>query len=83
MVWEVEVAQKEVNDDHGSRKNRQYVDRHELLNLDTDIKDLILVNEKGLFEWKNPDMNKPFMDYFISRKDDEDEDEVIFITTTT
>jgi hypothetical protein len=68
---------------HGSRKNRQYVDRHELLNLDIDIKDLILVNEKGLFEWKNPDMNKPFMDYFISRKDDEDEDEVIFITTTT
>jgi hypothetical protein len=63
---------------HGSRKNRQYVDRHEMLNINMDIKDMINV-KNGLYEWKDPKMNKQFMDYFISRKDDEDEDEVILI----
>jgi hypothetical protein len=56
---------------HGSRKNRQYVDRHELLNLDVDIRDLLEVSKDGLFEWKDPKLNHKFLKYFISRKDDE------------
>ena len=53
-----------------------YVSKH--TNINMDIKDMINV-KNGLYEWKDPKMNKQFMDYFISRKDDEDEDEVILI----
>lgn len=67
---------------HGSRKNRQYVDRHEMLNLDKDIKDLLNISNDGLFEWKDFNMNEKFMNYFISRKDDEDDD-VTYITVIT
>ena len=59
---------------HGSRENRQYVDRHELLNVDKDIKDLLNISKDGLFEWKFSEFNFKFLNYFISRKDDEDDD---------
>ena len=63
---------------NGSRQNRKYVDRHELLNINEDIKDLLNVSKDGLFEWKYNIFNYKFMNYFISRKDDEDED-IIYV----
>jgi hypothetical protein len=59
---------------HGSRENRKYVDRHELLNIQEDIKDLLNISKDGLFEWKFSEFNYKFLNYFISRKDDEDDD---------
>jgi hypothetical protein len=40
---------------HGSKENRKYVDRHQMLNVKEDIKQLIMKNKEGLFEWIDPD----------------------------
>jgi len=55
---------------HGSRVNRQYASRHRMLDIDDTIDDLIVDN--GIFEWRNTKWNDIFLEYFISRKDDED-----------
>jgi len=57
---------------HGNRVNRQYVERHELLNIDVDIKDIIIINEDEIYEWTNPKYwNLLFLDYFKNRNDDD------------
>jgi hypothetical protein len=53
---------------HGSRENRQYIERHQMLDVDEDIRDLM--ETRGLFEWKDPKWNHVFLDYFVSRNDD-------------
>ena len=56
---------------HGSRKNRQYTDRHKILNIPQDIRRLIWVNKDGMYEWRLKDRwNVPFKEYFESRNDD-------------
>jgi hypothetical protein len=63
---------------HGSRKNRQYVDRHTILNTSTDIRELTYTNCWGVYEWKDSKWSKSMLDYFISRHDDDtDEEEII------
>ena len=58
---------------HGHRKNRKYQERYQILkNYNDDIHDLIFINDDGVFEWKQPDLfNSKFLEYFISRGDDD------------
>jgi len=58
---------------HGSRINRQYVSRHEMINIPEDITKLIKVNSDGLYEWVEIfKWNHLFLNYFKSRNDDDD-----------
>jgi hypothetical protein len=54
---------------HGSRENRQYTERHKLLDVREDI-DELLEKRQGLFTWKDPKWNSVFLEYFVSRNDD-------------
>jgi len=54
---------------HGSRENRQYASRHRMIDVDEEIDDMLVDNT--IFEWKDPKWNAIFLEYFISRKDDE------------
>jgi hypothetical protein len=57
---------------HGGRANRQYVDRHKMLDVEQDIMELTCINRDGLIEWKDPDYwNPQFLKYFKSRDDDD------------
>jgi hypothetical protein len=57
---------------HGSRADRQYVDRHKLLNVPTDIADLTTKTKEGVLQWVDPDKWNPFfLTYFRSRNDDD------------
>lgn len=57
---------------HGSRANRQYVDRHEALNLQGDLRSLVSLNRDGVYEWKLPaGWNPIFQEYFTKRNDDD------------
>ena len=56
---------------HGSRKNRNYVDRHKMLDDSDDIDALTYVNEEGIFEWKDIGKNAEFFGYFANRHDDD------------
>ena len=61
---------------HGSRANRQYSERHKMLFINQDIKELVFLNNQGVYEWTNkPEWNEIFLNYFINRKDDEGDDE--------
>jgi hypothetical protein len=56
---------------HGSRANRQYVERHAILNNDTDIRKMVKQNSDGTYEWIQPnDINKIMLQYFVTRDDD-------------
>ena len=55
---------------HGSRANRQYVDRHAILNVDYDIRQMISKNKSGVYEWLWSFVNKEMLSYFIARDDD-------------
>ena len=56
---------------HGSRQNRQYVDRHKCLDIQQDIRNLIWINKDGMYEWRMKDQWNPyFIGYFKSREDD-------------
>jgi hypothetical protein len=56
---------------HGSRVNRQYVDRHSILNIEKDIRSLLKVNKDGAYEWVEPSRwNSKLLGYFIARDDD-------------
>jgi hypothetical protein len=57
---------------HGSRQNRQYTERHKILNIQEDIMDLLSINSDGLLEWnsKNQTFSEKMKQYFISRNDD-------------
>jgi len=56
---------------HGTRKNRQYVERHSILNVSNDIEDMITTNDDGVYEWKQLKVNAFFVNYFVSRFDDD------------
>ena len=61
---------------HGSRVNRQYSQRHEMLFINQDIKELVFINNQGVYEWTHKSKwNELFLEYFTNRKDDEDEEE--------
>jgi len=66
---------------HGARKNRKYVERHMMIDVEQDIRDMITINKDGVYEWKDESWNECFMEYFISRKDDEDEEDTAKITS--
>jgi hypothetical protein len=69
---------------HGSRKNRQYAERHKLLDVPLDIKDMIVLNKDGVYEWKDKVWSEVFYDYFLHRDDDdlsEDGPETIVLTS--
>jgi hypothetical protein len=57
---------------HGSRENRQYTERHRLLEMDGSIRELIRLNADGVYEWINPEKWNPvFYTYFKNRNDDD------------
>jgi hypothetical protein len=57
---------------HGSRVNRQYAERHKMLDIDADIRNLTLKNEEGVLQWKEPQVwNELFSNYFKQRHDDD------------
>lgn len=56
---------------HGSRKNRQYAERHKMLNITETIEDMIRINKDGVYEWKDPLWNPIFLSYFQNRFDDD------------
>lgn len=57
---------------HGTRQNRQYTTRHEILETDEDIRTLIKINSDGVYEWKQPtEWNSKFLKYFQERNDDD------------
>lgn len=64
---------------HGSRVNRQYSERHKLLNINKSIRDMTWYNKDGVLEWKDPvEWNKVFLTYFQSRNDDDlSSDEIV------
>lgn len=56
---------------HGTRPNRQYAERHKMLDKKGDIEDFITKNEQGVFEWKDKAQWNPiFLQYFKKRDDD-------------
>jgi len=56
---------------HGSRKNRQYVERHNKLEIQQDIRRLIWINKDEMYEWRLTERWNPiFKSYFESREDD-------------
>lgn len=56
---------------HGSRENRQYAERHKMLDIQGEIDDYIQKNAAGVFEWKDKDKWNPlFLQYFKGRDDD-------------
>ncbi len=57
---------------HGSKENRQYVDRHKILNIEYDIDYIIKINSDGVIEWKdNTTLNNLLYNYFENRNDDD------------
>ncbi len=57
---------------HGARINRQYADRHKLLNVNETITELLEPNEEGVFEWRErAKWNSVFQAYFEGRKEDD------------
>jgi hypothetical protein len=57
---------------HGCRTNRQYVERHKLLDVNCSIDELLKKNSQGVFEWTDLELwNPKFLKYFISRNDDD------------
>jgi hypothetical protein len=56
---------------HGARKNRQYSERHKFLDVKQDIREMIVRNKDGVYEWVDPHWNKVFEAYFKGRDDDD------------
>ena len=57
---------------HGSRVNRQYAERHKMLDVDADIRTVTFKNEEGVLQWKEPQVwNELFSNYFKQRHDDD------------
>jgi hypothetical protein len=56
---------------HGSRENRQYAERHKMLNIKGEIEEYIQKNKEGAWEWKDKEKWNPmYLDYFKKREDD-------------
>ena len=57
---------------HGSKVNRQYVERHALITTPHDIRKIIKINSDGMYEWINPQIWNPILlMYFRNRHDDD------------
>jgi len=57
---------------HGSRVNRQYAERHKMLDVEDDIRKMTFKNEDGVLEWKDAQIWNPlFSNYFQQRHDDD------------
>lgn len=57
---------------HGSKTNRQYVDRHKMIDMNEDIRTLITINKNGVYEWiDKTKLNPIFLGYFQNRIDDD------------
>lgn len=57
---------------HGTLHNRNYTNRHAMLNVHSDIRELLYENTDGVYEWKAPlDWNPRFLEYFKNRNDDD------------
>lgn len=62
---------------HGTRTNRKYAERHKMINIQTDIHDIVTKNKQGVFEWRHPEeWNPMFFNYFKSRNDDDLSDDI-------
>jgi hypothetical protein len=68
---------------HGSRSKRQYAERHKLLDVNEDIKDMIRINSDGVYEWKIAKWNTVFYEYFKNREDDDLSEDVRVTVTRT
>lgn len=69
---------------HGSRSNRQYSVRHKMLEVKQDIKELLVKNSYGVFEWKDPKKWNPlFLEYFENRKDDSLSEQIVEVSLTS
>jgi hypothetical protein len=56
---------------HGSRENRQYAERHKMLNIKGEIEEYIEKNKEEVWEWKDKQKWNPmYLDYFKKREDD-------------
>jgi len=56
---------------HGNRRNRQYCERHIILNKVNDVRTILTLNNYGMYEWIDPEKYNPlFLKYFTSRDDD-------------
>lgn len=60
--------------DHGSSENRKYKDR---IGLIPNIKNTVVKNKDNVYEWKNKKYNKKTYKYFIDRKEDGNNIDVI------
>ena len=56
---------------HGSRANRQYAERHKMLQIKGTIDDYVTNNKEGVLEWKDAQKWNPvYLHYFKTRDDD-------------
>lgn len=56
---------------HGARQNRQYAERHKLLQIQGDITSHLSQTSEGVFEWNQSQRWNPlFLQYFKTRDDD-------------
>lgn len=56
---------------HGSRENRQYAERHKMLQVKGEIDEYLTKNKEGVWEWKDPSKWNPvYLHYFKKREDD-------------
>jgi hypothetical protein len=56
---------------HGAIENRQYGQRHLMLNVEGEFEEYVEVNEEGVFEWKDKEKWNPLiLTYFKNRNDD-------------
>ena len=57
---------------HGTIHNRQYTNRHAILDIPKDIRSLLYENPDGVYECSSPlDWNPILLDYFKNRNDDD------------
>jgi hypothetical protein len=56
---------------HGSRENRQYAERHKMLNITGEIDDYLETNKDGVFEWKDKEKWNPLYFHYFKKRDDD------------
>jgi hypothetical protein len=56
---------------HGSRENRQYAERHKMLNITGEIDDYLETNKEGVFEWKDKQKWNPLYFHYFKKRDDD------------
>ena len=56
---------------HGSRENRQYSERHKMLNIKGSIDDYITKNSEGVWEWKEKETWNPLYLYYFKKREDD------------